>query len=122
MTRRVAALVVALGASGCAYKVSLTALPTTATVELPRDLGTVVTPSDVVFRWAPWSSEPIRVSADGFRPVEVDLREREIRWIRYVTDTVFRPATLFGASRAEVRVVLVPEHGPVGTWNEADTP
>lgn len=107
---------------GCAYRVSLTALPTPAVVELPGDGGSVVTPAEVVFRYVPFGSQPIRVSADGYRTLEVDLRDREIRGRRYLTDTLFRPATLLGRPRGEVHLVLVPEHGPVGTWDPEEVP
>ena len=115
-------IVIALAGSGCAYKVAITASPSPALAELPNGKGTVSLPADVTFRWVPFGKQQIRVSADGYRPVELDLRRREIRWSRYVTDTLFRPATLFGRPRGEVRVILVPDHGPVGTWSEQDVP
>ena len=108
--------------SSCAYRLTVSSAPAAAVVELPRGRGSVVTPAEVVFRYVPFQRQTIRVTAQGHRPIEIDLREREIRAWRYVTDVVFRPATLAGRSRGEVRVVLVPEHGPAGTWTEADVP
>ena len=118
MTRSL--LLLCLWSSGCAYKVGITASPSTATIDLPGERGTVVTPAEVVFRWAPFNHQVIRATADGYRPLEIDLRDREIRASRYVTDALFRPATFFGRPRGEVRLVLVPEHGPIGTWSASD--
>ena len=106
--------------SGCAYKVALSSQPTPARVTLPGDQGSVITPAEVVFRWAPFNEQVIQVTADGYRPLEVDLRTHEIRMGRYLTDTLFRPATLFGQPRGEVRLMLVPDHGPIGTWTAED--
>ncbi len=106
---------------GCAYKVQLSSDPAAASVELP-DGERLITPDIAVLRWRPFGRQEVRVSATGYRPVTIDLRDREIRWSRYVTDTLFRPATLAGAPRGDVRFVLVPEHGPVGTWSEDAVP
>ncbi len=108
--------------TGCAYKVALTTTPTTAVVKLPGEQGSVVTPAEVVFRYAPFHKQVITATADGYRPLEVDLRAHEIRASRYLTDTLYRPATLFGRPRGEIRLILVPEHGPMGTWTIDDIP
>jgi hypothetical protein len=122
MRVRLAAVLLAGGlSSGCAYRVTMSSTPAAATVQLP-DGGRTVTPDEVVLRWRPFQSQVVQVSAPGYRTVAIDLRDREIRWSRYVTDTLFRPATLVGAPRGDVRFVLVPEHGPVGTWGEDDVP
>ncbi len=109
-----------LALGGCGYRVALTTTPATAVVQLPGNRGTVVTPAEAVFRWAPFGHQVITATADGYRDLEVDLRSHEIRGSRYITDTLFRPATLFGRPRGEIRLVLVPEHGPVGTWTADD--
>jgi hypothetical protein len=122
MTRLLAVLLATTTflSQGCAYKVSLSSIPTTAAVQLPGDRGTVITPTDVVFRWVPFGHQVITATADGYRPLELDLRDHEILGRRYLTDTLFRPATLFGRPRGEVKLLLVPEHGPVGTWTPDD--
>lgn len=107
--------------SGCAYKVALSSDPAAAVVRLPEG-DEVITPDVVDLRWRPFGEQVVVVSSPGYRTTAFDLRDREIRWGRYVTDTLFRPATLFGAPRGEVRFVLVPEHGPAGTWREDDVP
>ena len=81
-----------------------------------------ILPVEYSARWAPFNAQEVTATAKGFRPLTTDLRDREIRFGRYITDTLFRPATLFGAPRGEVRLVLVPEHGPVGTWSEDELP
>ncbi len=110
------------GASGCAYKVTLTSQPELTEIVLPGKGGTVITPVDVTLRYVPFGKLPIVASAPGYRPLELDLRKSEVRLGRYITDTLWRPATLFGRSRGVVRLVLIPEHGPVGTWVEDEVP
>ena len=105
--------------AGCAYRVALTSLPMPARVELPGG-ETVVTPAEVTLRWAPFGHQSVVVTAPGHRRLEVDLRRDEIRLGRLVATSVCRPRTLFGAPRGEVRFLLVPDHGPAGTWAPAE--
>ena len=112
-SRLVVALV--LLSSGCAYKVALKSTPSAVLIELPG--GAVApTPTTYIARWAPFNSVPIRATARGYRPLEVDLRRTEVRFGRFLLRG-FR-----GRPRGEVELVLVPEHGPVGTWIEQDLP
>ncbi|MEQ1504558.1 MAG: hypothetical protein ABMB14_20130 [Myxococcota bacterium] len=121
--RSVAALLLS-GLAGCAYKVTLTAEPTPTEIVLPDNLpdrlvvngDRVVTPADVTLRWVPFGHQRVVVSAPGYRTLEVDLRREEIRWSRFLIGTLAHPATLSGRPRGEVRFVLVPDHGPAGTW------
>ncbi len=122
MTRLLVGGLCAALCTGCAYRVVLQATPTTAQVRLPNRGGTVVTPAEVRLRYVPFGNQKVLVSAPGYRPLSMDLRHTEIRMWRYVSDTLFHPATLAGASRGTVRFVLVPHHGPVGTWKEEDVP
>lgn len=109
-------------ATACAYKVTLTSQPSPVEVRLP-DGSTVITPTEVVFRWAPFGHQRIVATSTGLRPLALDLRDREIRWWRLVGTTVWRPATIVsGRPRGEVHLVLIPEHGPSGTWAEDDVP
>ncbi len=101
--------------AGCAYRVTLTSLPMPARVELP-DGEVVVTPADVTLRWVPFGHQPVTVTAPGHRRLAVDLRRDEVRLGRWIATSVFRPRTWFGAPRGEVRFLLVPDHGPAGTW------
>jgi len=110
-----------LTSAGCAYKVKVSSQLAGVSVELP-DGERVIAPTEFDARWVPFGSQVIRASAPGHRTLEVDLRDREVRFGHYITDTLFRPATLFGAPRGEVRLVLIPEHGPAGTWSEDAVP
>ncbi len=92
---------------GCAYRVGLTSVPTAAEVSLPRDRGTVVTPAQVTLRWVPFGHQRILVRSPGYRDAEVDLRR-----------SLFRFASLRSATPGQVQVILVPAHGPTGTWIE----
>ena len=107
--------------SGCAYKMKLASSPAGAEVTLPSG-ETVVTPTVVKLRWAPFGKQMVIARAAGFRPLEVDLRREEIRASHYFRDALFRPKTWLGAPRGEVSLILVPEHGPVGTWTPEDVP
>jgi hypothetical protein len=86
--------------AACAYRVNLTSLPMPARVTLP-DGSVVVTPVEVQARWVPFGAHQITVDAPGYRPLTVDLRRS-------------------GGPNGEVRLVLVPDHGPAGTWSTED--
>ncbi len=112
---------VLLALLGCAYKVTLASLPTPATVTLP-DGSSVLTPATVRLRWVPFGHQRITVTSPDHRDLAVDLRDREIRLSRMIGTSIWRPGTIFGAPRGEIRFVLVPEHGPSGTWSEEEVP
>jgi hypothetical protein len=116
-------LLVAAGAilAGCPYKVTLTAQPATAEVTLPGG-DQIALPADVKARYVPFGHQRIRATADGFRDLEVDLRAEEVRLFSLVVGTLAHPSTLWGRPRGEVRLVLVPEHGPAGTWTPDEIP
>ncbi|TNE84220.1 MAG: hypothetical protein EP330_30330 [Deltaproteobacteria bacterium] len=101
--------------TACAYKVELTSAPAGARVDLP-DGTQVFTPEVVTLKVAPFNRQEITVSAPGYRPLTVDVRHREARAWRYLTDAVFRPKTFTGAPRGHLELQLVPQHGPAGTW------
>ncbi len=106
---------------GCAYRVALSSAPQPAEVVLPGG-GIVTTPTEVRLRWVPVGHQWVEVRAPGHRPLLVDLRRSEIKGYRYLSDTLWRPGTLAGDPRGEVRFQLVPEHGPVGTWGPEEIP
>lgn len=106
---------------GCAYKIKLNTNPLAANVALP-DGTSVVTPAEVTFRYAPFGRQRIVISAPGYRVVEMDLRKTEIKLVRYISDALFRPRTWLGEARGQLNIVLVPNHGPVGTWDPAQVP
>ncbi len=107
--------------SGCAYKVELTSTPAGAQLLLP-DGSTATTPTVATLRWRPFGTQPVIASAPGYREVRFDLRRNEIRWFHYVRDTLLRPSTLAGAPRGSVDFLLVPEHGPAGSWTADEIP
>lgn len=113
------ALLLSLVCAGCPYKVSLTGAPETLEVRLP-DGEIVATPTVARLRWVPFGHQRIVAQAPGYRPLAVDLRRSEIRWSRFVLGTLGHPSVLLGEPRGEVRLVLVAEHGPVGTWTPED--
>lgn len=116
----VAAIVAAGSLPGCAYRVTLSSVPA-ADVVLP-DGRRVGTPSEVVLRYVPFGHQRISVAAPGYRSMVVDLRRQEIQLWTMVVGTLAHPDVLWGRPRGEVRLLLVPEHGPAGTWTPDDLP
>lgn len=120
---QLAGLVILCLLGGCAYRVRLTSTPSPAQVVLPERgpvavEESVATPTDVTFRWSPFNSQVVAVSAPGHRVLTVDLRAHEIKFTRYIGDLLFHPGAMFGGDpQGHVSFVLVPVHGPVGTWD-----
>lgn len=114
---------IALIGPGCAYRVAIDSRPAAALVELP-DGSRLTTPAVARVRWAPWNQQVIQVSATGYRTVSLDLRRREVRFKRFLFRVPRGLPSDRDALRARGRVelVLVPAHGPTGTWTEADIP
>lgn len=109
-----------LSCASCGYRLVLGSQPP-ATVLLP-DGSLVSTPAEVRLRYVPFGHQRVVASADGYRSCEIDLREDAIRLLPMVIGTLAHPATLAGRPRTEVRIVLVPEHGPSGTWTPEEIP
>jgi hypothetical protein len=107
--------------AGCGYRVTLVSQPTPVTVLLPNG-ERVATPADVRFVWVPFGHQRVVATADGYRQLEFDLRKNEVRWSRFVIGTLAHPSVLAGKPRGEVQLLLVPDHGPVGTWTEVEIP
>lgn len=101
---------------GCAYRLHLSSTPDAAQVRLP-DGGVVTTPTDHTFRWTLFNEQVVHVSAPGHRTFAVDLRDREIKLTRFITDAFTRWGRERDEPRGHVWFVLVPAHGPVGTWD-----
>jgi hypothetical protein len=106
---------------GCPYKVTLTAQPPDTEVTLP-DGDRIALPADVKVRYVPFGHQRIQAAADGFRTLEIDLRKEEVRLFSLIVGTLAHPSTLWGRPRGEVRLVLMPEHGPAGTWTPDEIP
>jgi hypothetical protein len=118
---RITGIAVLMMTAGCAYKVRLRSTPQPAEVTLPQG-RTVLTPDVVRLRWVPFGHQDVTVFAPGYRPLTLDLREREVRLGRIIGQTIRHPSTLWGEVRGDVYFVLVPDHGPAGTWAEQDVP
>jgi hypothetical protein len=93
---------------GCLYTVHLDSRPRPVVVELP-DGRRVTTPTEVQVRWRPFRRQTLTASAVGYRPRV--LRMGELRSHRAL-----------GGRDIEVEVLLVPAHGPAGTWSAEDVP
>ena len=107
-------MVACLSPAGCAYTLQTASLPQPALVELPNGRR-VSTPGTLKVRWAPFNTQVVRVTATGYRPLTIDLRERHVRFARLIN----RP---FRKVKAEVEFVLVPVHGAAGTWDARSLP
>lgn len=106
---------IALALAACAYTVTITSSPMPAQVLLP-DGRTVVTPAQVEL--PPLRAWPVVVSAPGHRPVTADVRRAIGPGRVLATAPWHRSGWKAGTPRGEIRVVLVSEHGPSGTWSE----
>src|SRR6187200_25685 len=119
------AIVPVLLLAGCAWGVHVESVPVQSQIELPNG-DRVVTPHDITFRYVPLGHQRIRITAKGYRTIEADLRKDEIRSFRYIGTTLRGPRRYGdqdeGGTRGEIRYMLVPDHGPAGTWDAEDVP
>ena len=111
MVRR--ALLTAALVAGCAYKVRVETVPAGATVETPRGQR-LTAPGQLKLSAVPFAQQRFKVSAAGYRTLEGDLRWTGVQ-------TVAQPGTMIGIRRYKlIKIVLVPDHGPAGTWTPDD--
>jgi hypothetical protein len=117
----IALLLLGLGA-GCAHRVAITSDPMGAQVRRgERTLG--ATPTEVVVWSIPFSRPKLRLTMPGYRPMEVELRrdKRPLRrgWelltFRYRRGLALVP-------NVHHQVIMIPVHGPAGTWTSDDLP
>lgn len=105
---------------GCRHQVQIESTPHGATVSWnDEQLGN--TPLTQTFWWYPGRQIHLDVSKYGYRPMYVDV-DTSIS-IRYVIGDLFhfRIPMLFGYSvRSTHTAIMVPEHGPAGTWTPED--
>lgn len=106
---------------GCVYHVALESHPSAAQVLLP-DGSVAVTPVQLDLRWAPFREQRVVVTATGYRTVELDVVRHPLRrqWKPPPKLPVFRMTE--DVSPPRIRIELVPEHGPAGTWSPSDQP
>ncbi|MBN2800839.1 MAG: hypothetical protein JXX28_17010 [Deltaproteobacteria bacterium] len=103
---------------GCSLPLQVQSRPVGALVEL-RGAESVVSPGVVRVPWTPLRTQTIKVSAPGYRSLEVPLSRRAmgggplrcalehpVRWVQ-------------GAPCGVVSLELVPAHGLSGTWEDA---
>lgn len=113
---------------GCTWRMRVESTPVGAEVRLP-DNRVVSTPSIVKVRYSFFKKAPITVSAPGYRPLSFDLMHRkgtgqaEINVWRVALYPLWHPlAALKEDPIRRMEFVLVPEHGPSGTWDPSVVP
>ena len=92
--------VVLLGLPACSSSIRIQSQPLGAVAAFENG-ERLVTPVDVPLSKWPRQRETVIFSATGYRTVEMKIPY---------------------SCRDEWMIVLVPEHGPAGTWNEEDLP
>ncbi|MCB9793121.1 MAG: PEGA domain-containing protein [Alphaproteobacteria bacterium] len=123
-------LLLALALQGCiVHRVRVESEPPGAVVRVDGKVRGV-TPVEFTVPWTPPLTKKynVRVSLPGYRSAEA-MREawylpsplrRQVRMWRYLLHP-FRWGQILGRTpRTTVRYVLVPEHGPAGTWEPED--
>ncbi len=116
-----AALVLA-SVVGCAHRVAISSDPLGAQVRKgKRTVG--ATPTEVVIWSIPFSRPKLRLTMPGYRPMVVELR-RDKRPVRRFWELVtFRPRRALALVPNGIhQVIMVPVHGPAGTWTADDVP
>ncbi len=113
-------LLVLLLGSGCAHRVVFKSEPVTATVYVDDEL---IGPTPVAVRrtlW-PFRKVDVRIEAQGYRTIEVPLH-KDARTLRPLGDLLLlKWRKMLGLKARRVHtLVLVPEHGPSGTWTPDD--
>lgn len=115
---RVLALAGLVLGTGCAYKATLRTNPVGAAVYVDNELVGIA-PYDVTVRAFSGPSQ-IRVELPGYRPYELELKS-ERRVLSRVRYALTHPAVSLGREPPPDRtLVLIPEHGPAGTWTPED--
>jgi hypothetical protein len=111
-----------LASSGCAHRVAITSDPMGAQVR--RGKRTLEpTPTEVVVWSVPFSRPEVELTMPGYRPMLVELRKDKKparRAWEFLTFRYRRALALVPNSRHQV--IMVPAHGPAGTWTSDDVP
>lgn len=111
-----------LAPTGCAHRVRIVSDPAGAQVRYRRaPVGP--TPVEVTVWSVPFTHPTARVVLPGYRPMEVDLsadrrpcrRLGELLTLRWRKGLGLAPASTH-------EVMLVRQHGPLGTWDVEDVP
>lgn len=113
-------LLLTLLAAGCAHRVRIESQPPGASVRVGKRLKGP-TPQELTFLWVPFRPINVRVSAAGYRTVVVKANKHASVWRIAGEALTFRYKRLLGLRpRATIEVMLIRDHGPVGTWTEED--
>lgn len=114
-------LVLCLGLLGaCAHRVEVHTEPPGATIKVGRKvIGPA--PQQVRFLYLPGRPMRVRVEKRGYRPLVFEASET-VRLRSFIGDFLtFRYRRMVGLTpRATVKVLLIREHGPAGTWTAED--
>ncbi len=113
-----ALLALAVWGTGCAYRATLHTNPVGAAVYLDNEPAGIA-PVPITIR-AFSGPRDVRVELPGYRPLELELRgeRRLVARLRYA---LTHPGVVLGTSPPPIRtLVLIPEHGPAGTWTPED--
>ncbi|MFT4625129.1 MAG: hypothetical protein ACI8PZ_003795 [Myxococcota bacterium] len=94
-------LLLVLALTACSTRVRIRSQPTPVDILLP-DGRRMLTPAQVVVRKTLFQPQLAEISAVGYRTVVIDLRR--------------------SGNRGDIFVVLVPEHGPAGSWSGNEAP
>ena len=100
---------------GCSFSVHMTTAPEMAVIRL-ADGTELSAPTVHTFKCAPFTPQRVEISAPGYRSATYNLRSGVVGFWHYL----HRPRWVDGdeSARNTVRFILVPEHGPAGTWSE----
>jgi hypothetical protein len=110
----------ALVGLGCAHRVELTSEPPGAEISVRgRPVG--ASPVELRVWWVPLGHLPVHAELQGYRDLDLDL-QGDLGPVRILGEILtFRVPRLLGLKpRSSHQVVLVREHGPVGTWTPSD--
>jgi hypothetical protein len=81
------------------------------------------TPAEVVVWSVPFSRPTARLTLPGYRPAQIALRKDRHPLRRAWEFLTFRYKRAFAlVPNAHHEVLLVPQHGPAGTWGAEDVP
>jgi hypothetical protein len=107
---------------GCAHRVAVNSDPMGAQVRRGDEL-IGATPTELLIWSVPFSRPSLRLTMPGYRPVELQLRKDKKPVLRAWELATFRYRRAFAlVPNAHHQVLLVPAHGPAGTWTSEDVP
>lgn len=111
-------VVAVLLSTGCAYRATVTTSPAGAAVYLDNEPAGI-TPLPIEVRGV-FQRQVLRVELPGYRPYEVVLAKESRPWPK-TAFALTHPLVLLGKRPPPTRtLVLIPEHGPAGTWTPED--